>query len=582
MSDSPTLYFEFTDVHGKKQPMVFQEPLKIIQAHRAEEVEAAFSELEEATKQGLYVAGYVSYEAAPAFDEAYKVNTQGNVMPIVWFGVFDKPLQEMADHAGELQLNVSEWRIETDYGSYQRNMNQIREAIEKGDTYQINYTTRMRAQVEGEPYHLYEHLSRNQSSSYCAYLDIGQYSILSASPELFFRKKGNVMTTKPMKGTSKRGRWYEEDVGLAQSLFRSEKNRSENLMIVDLLRNDLGRIAKPGTVHVPKLFEIETYPTVHQMTSTIIGEIDQERSIFDWFRALFPCGSITGAPKVKTMEYISGLEQSPREVYCGAIGYVTPEKDAVFNVPIRTVWVDHHSKQAEYGTGGGVTWDSTSEGEYEELKTKAKLLTDHRPTFQLLETMKLEGGIFPLMERHMDRLTKTASYFGYKIDIGLIREGLYNLANENPSGQYRVRLLVNEDGSYETQISEISEKQENMEAVLAKELIDSANPFLYHKTTHRAVYKAHESSEVSQPTSVLLWNERQELTEFIIGNVVVELEGKLFTPPVKSGLLAGTFRAELLETGVIEERVLYKDDLSTVQNIWLINAVRGWIEVKLV
>ncbi|KGX85827.1 aminodeoxychorismate synthase component I [Pontibacillus marinus] len=580
MSSSPNLYFEYADEKGNKNPLLFEDPLKVIQTQQLDEIENVFIELEKAIKQGYYVAGYVAYEAAPAFDAAYQVSKQGNEMPLVWFGVFEEPAKREPEKKEDM-FNTSEWSIETDYESYQSDMQRIRQGIEKGDTYQINYTTRMRAQFEGEPFAFYKHLSRNQNSSYCAFLDIGEYSILSASPELFFRKKGNIITTKPMKGTSKRGRWFEEDEYLANDLYHSEKNRAENLMIVDLLRNDLGRMAQSGTVKVPRLFEIETYPTVHQMTSTIQADVDTEKSIYDWFQALFPCGSITGAPKIKTMEYIAELETSPREVYCGAIGYITPEKDAVFNVPIRTVWMNHNNHQAEYGTGGGVTWDSTSKGEYEELQTKAKLLTENRPSFQLLETMKLENQTYPLGSRHLNRLDQSAMYFGYKFGKDFIEQELNQIAEDYPHGEYKVRLLMSEDGTIETQVSEIKNNIEHMEAVLAKQAVDSSDPFLYHKTTHRAVYNNHKTSELSNPTSVLLWNEREEITEFIIGNVVLEMNGTMLTPPVNSGLLAGTFREKLLDRGIIQERVLYKHDLKNCNKVWMINAVRGWVEVTL-
>ena len=582
MSSAPSMFFEFADDHGNIRPMLFQTPVNILEAHSVEEVKAVFDALEKATDEGYYVAGYVSYEAAPAFDFAYKVNEQRNVMPLVWFGVFEEPVRDEPSSSREQRFDVTDWHVEEPYNAYQINMKAIRDAIEKGDTYQINYTTRMRASFEGDPYTFYKQLSRNQTSSYCAYLDIGDYEILSASPELFFRKDKNLITTKPMKGTSPRGRWVEEDQRLAEDLHQSEKNRAENLMIVDLLRNDLGRMAEAGTIRVPRLFEIESYPTVHQMTSTIQGEVDLEKSIFDWFRALFPCGSITGAPKIKTMDYIAQLEKSPREVYCGAIGYITPEKDAVFNVPIRTVWVDHNTKQAEYGTGGGVTWDSTSQGEYEELKTKAKLLTESRPSFQLLETMKLEEGEIELVNRHLTRLKKSALYFGFEVDVESISQNLGELKKSYKDGMHKIRLLASSDGSFETEISEISRIDENMKAALASEPVNSADPFLYHKTTHREVYNKHKVSRLPEPTSVLLWNEREELTEFIIGNVVLEIGGELLTPPIQSGLLAGTFRGGLLDKGIIKERELFKQDLQHCSRMWMINGLRGWVEVTLI
>lgn len=580
MSESPNLFFEFVGETGEKQPLTFHNPVRILQAFTIEEIPNVFSQIEEATQDGYYVAGYVAYEAAPAFDQAFSVHPQQNELPLVWFGVFDEPVKRpLSNHE---HFSVSEWKVESTFETYQENMDTIKKAIEIGDTYQINYTTRMKGSVTGDRYSFYQYLSKNQQSSYSAYLQIGDYSILSASPELFFRKHGQTITTKPMKGTSERGRWLREDEQFANELYHSEKNRAENVMIVDLLRNDLGRIAIPGSVRVPKLFDIETYPTVHQMTSTIQADVGEDVSIYKIFEALFPCGSITGAPKIRTMEYIAKLEDSPREVYCGAIGYITPEKDAVFNVPIRTVWVNHQTTEAVYGTGGGITWDSTSKGEYDELLTKAKLLTEKRPAFKLLETMRLSEGSFPLKLRHLNRLKRSCVYFKRVLSIEDVHHHLNQLEQEYPHGELKVRLLVNEEGRIETEVAPNSYKKVVQQGALAEQPINSSDPFLFHKTTHREVYHQHQNHDLENPNLVLLWNERDELTEFIIGNVVVELNGELLTPPIESGLLAGTFREELLEEGTIKEKKIRKEDLKKCEKIWMINALRSWVEMKLI
>ena len=249
-----------------------------------------------------------------------------------------------------------------------------------------------------------------------------------------------------MKGTVKRGASHEEDTANANWLYHSEKDRAENVMIVDLLRNDLGMIAESGTVTVDKLFEIEQYPTVHQMTSTISAQVSETTSLVDIFKALFPCGSITGAPKISTMKIIAELENEPREVYCGAIGYITPNKEAIFNVPIRTVLIDHHSGEAVYGVGGGITWDSTSEGEYHEILAKAKVLEESPVEFELLESLLLDNGKYFLLEEHLNRMENSARYFGFDYDVNKVNKTLNDFSSKNNTGMVKVRLLLSKSG----------------------------------------------------------------------------------------------------------------------------------------
>lgn len=253
--------------------------------------------------------------------------------------------------------------------------------------------------------------------------------------------KDETITTRPMKGTINRGKTVEEDKENAKWLYKSEKNRAENIMIVDLLRNDLSVIAQPTSVHVPKLFEIEQYPTVHQMTSTVQAKVKKQTDLVDVFRAIFPCGSITGAPKISTMEIISELETTPREVYCGAIGFITPKKEAIFNVPIRTVVIEGKTGVATYGVGGGITWDSTTKGEYHEMLDKARLLEEERPDFRLLESLLLEDGEYFLLEEHIHRLSNSANYFGIPMNKEKVKTALLSFAKSYENGPYKVRLL---------------------------------------------------------------------------------------------------------------------------------------------
>ncbi|WP_237582600.1 aminodeoxychorismate synthase component I [Pontibacillus yanchengensis] len=572
------MQFEFKE--ETTQSLQFSNPVKEFMAFTIKDVQQCFSEIEKWIDEGYYIAGYISYEAAPAFDSAMIVN-EGNKLPLAWLGVFREPERRHITIPEE-KYQLSGWSKETDYSSYYKGIEQIKHAIEEGNTYQVNYTTRLRSTFLGDPYSFYKQLVQNQDASYSAFLQHEKFSVLSASPELFFQKKGNKLTTKPMKGTMKRGRSSSEDELLGEKLFHSEKDRSENLMIVDLLRNDVGRIAIPGSVNVPKLFEIERYPTVLQMTSTIEAIINPSIPFYEVFKALFPCGSITGAPKIRTMEYIKQLEQSPREVYCGAIGYITPNRDAVFNVPIRTVWIDHETNEAVYGTGGGITWDSTSEGEYEELQTKAKLLTEKRQSFELLESMLLKDGSYPLYSLHVKRLQKSAHYFGFELDLTKLTESLRNVSERHPVNKWKIRLLLSKEGTIAAEAHPLEMMNEPVLCAVSTSPINAENPFLYHKTTNRDVYKDRMSEAPEGAFSVLLWNEKDEATEFTIGNLVVEKDGEYVTPPVSSGLLAGTFREHLLENGVLKEKVIRVDEVYEAESIWMINGVRGWLKVNLI
>lgn len=576
---NPYLLYEFRNSEGKIEPKVFKDPVEVLQTERLEDIPAIMEAIEAAIDKGFYAAGYLSYEAAPAFNPAMKVKGSPE-MPLVWFGIFDK-VHIQGERFPEKPYQVSEWRMASSKSLYKEGISRIKTAIEEGHTYQVNYTERLHADFTGSDRSFYRQLARNQQADYGAYLDLGKHRILSASPELFFRIKNGTIEAKPMKGTAKRGRTLTEDKANAEELLASEKEQAENLMIVDLLRNDMSRLAKKGTVQVSDLYKVETYPTVHQLTSTVKAELQDALTVLDWFKALFPCGSITGAPKVSTMEYIAALEQASRDVYCGAIGFITPEKEAIFNVPIRTVVIDAEKQTARYGVGGGITWDSTSEGEYKELIAKAEVLTERRPEFQLLESLKLEDGKYPLIDYHMERMKNSAAYFYFPGNERKIRKQLKECAKKHPKGVYKVRLVLSKIGEITVEAQKIASIKEPVLCKLAIEPVNSQNPFLFHKTTHRQVYKQHES-EVEGVFSVLLWNEHEQLTEFAIGNLVVEMNGRLYTPPIENGLLAGTYRQFLLDAGKIEEKEINKNDLEDCEAVWFINGVRGWLKVKII
>ncbi len=555
----------------------FSDPLRVLTTADPAEIPRLLSEIESlVAERGLFAAGFLSYEAASAFDEALVVRPS-SAFPLLWFGLYERP-SPSSSLEGRATYQVGEWQPSVIRADYSAAIDRIKEYIALGATYQVNYTYRLCAPFQGDPWGLFVDLVRAQEPAYAAYIDVGSHVICSASPELFFELNGDELRARPMKGTVERGRTLEEDRAKARWLYHSEKNRAENVMIVDMIRNDMGRVGEIGSVAVPRLFDVERYPTLWQMTSTVTSRTGA--SLADIMAALFPCASITGAPKVSTMGIIAELETSPRGVYTGCIGYLGPERQAQFNVAIRTVVVDRARMQAEFGVGGGIVWDSGTESEYAESLTKAQILFERRPLFQLLESLLWtpDEGYF-LLGEHLDRLANSAAYFGYECDAGQLRDDLLAFAAALPTMCHKVRLLLDRDGQASLEASAVGATGPAVVG-LAKTQVDSEDVFLFHKTTNREAYQM-ARSDCPECDDVLLWNERGELTESTTANVVVDLEGDLVTPPVSSGLLAGTFRNHLLTTGIIRERVVRLSDLDGCQAIYLINSVRKWREAYL-
>ena len=555
----------------------YARPAEVLRAGTIEEVRPALSRAAEAVDAGMHAAGFLSYEAAPAFDTALRVHPPGP-LPLLYLGLYERP--EAAPPRPRGSYECGPWNALAGRGAYEAVLRRVREHIAAGDTYQVNYTFPLEAAFEGDALAYFEALSAAQGGGYPAYIDTGRFKILSASPELFFSLEGGRLTCKPMKGTRPRGRWSAEDQDFAAALAASGKDRAENIMIVDMVRNDLGRIAAPGGVDVTRFFEVERYETVWQMTSTVTAETSA--SVPDIFAALFPCASVTGAPKVETMKIIRALESHPRGVYCGAVGWWAPRGKACFNVPIRTVCLDTGTGRARYHVGSGVTWDSAAALEYQECLDKAALLAHTRPEMDLLETMLWEGGAFFLLEGHLARLEASAAYFAYPCDRADVEKALWVRARGLGEGNWVLRLCLAKDGSFRIEERPAPPAAEKpLKIALATEPVDAADVLLHHKTTARGVY---EAARASRPDcdDVLLWNTRGELTESCIANVVLRLDGELLTPPRESGLLGGVFREHLLAQGEIAEALLRKEDLRRAEQIFLINSVRRWREAEVV
>jgi para-aminobenzoate synthetase/4-amino-4-deoxychorismate lyase len=578
-ADGALLVFDFADTRGHPRRLSFARPRQILAAHSAAEVLPVIAEARRAADAGRYAAGYVAYEAAPAFDAALAVRPDCR-LPLAWFAIFDEPLGRVFETARG-NFSLSEWTPSISRADYGQNVAAAREAIARGDTYQINYTFRLRSRFRGDAFALYERLASAQRARYCAYLDTGRHRIVSASPELFFRFEDGRVITRPMKGTARRGLWEEDDEARALALVASDKNRAENVMIVDLLRNDLGRVTVPGSVRVTNLCRVERYPTVFQLTSEVAADARPGTRLEDVFSAAFPSGSVTGAPKVSTTRLIAALEDSPRNIYCGAVGVVEPGGRAVFNVAIRTVLIDAASGEAEYGVGGGITWDSEAADEYDEALAKASVLSEAGQDFRLLETLRLEGGVYARLERHVRRMLSSARYFDFPISEDRLSNVLCEHASRHPLGARRARLLLSANGEAHVESETLAEwPGEPVACALALAPVSRADRFLYHKTTRRDVYEARRAESPSA-FDVLLWNGDGEVTEFTLGNAVVELGGRLYTPPRESGLLAGTMRAEMIERGEAAERIITLHDLARSSRLWLVNSVRGRVAVTL-
>jgi len=603
----------------------FSEATRIIVARTAGEVVPALRAVEAAVEgEGLFAAGYLAYEAAAAFGLSVHPPAEDSP-PLLWFGLFrrreevrspslreglgegaaedplpnplpggegvcwegtaEDPLPNPLPEGEGVRLpahRFGPWQHPLDFPAYAAALDAIKAAIARGDTYQANYTFPLRAGFEGDPWALFAALSAAQRADFGAYLDLGRFVICSASPELFFRLDGDRILSRPMKGTAPRGLTTAADRAQIDWLRRSEKNRAENVMIVDMIRNDLGRVARVGSVAVPDLFAVERYPTLLQMTSTVTARTDA--ALTDILAAAFPCASITGAPKKRTMALLTALEPQSRGVYTGAIGAILPGRRAQFNVAIRTVVLDRARGAAVYGVGSGIVWDSDAAAEFEECRLKTRVLSvpPARP-FRLLESLRwtpAEG--YALREEHLRRLADSAEYFGYPLALAATAARLDALA-AGLAGPAKVRLLVDAAGQIEAEARPLADGALPQPARLglARQPVSSADVWLYHKTTRREVY---EAARAGRPDcdAVALWNERGELTEATASNLVLVLDGRAWTSPVSAGLLAGTLRARLLAAGEITERTLTPGDLTRAEGIWLINSVRGWQAARFV
>ncbi len=606
---------------------LFLDPVTRLVCNPGDDTALFLGRAQEKLDRGFFLAGYLGYEFGymlePFLAKGFRprpLSAHGSgMLPLADLGVFRAPY--LYDHlAGSFAANgpwpagesadpaaafaIENLRLNQERKEYLEAIQRIKAYIASGDTYQVNYTLKLLFDFAGSLPRFYCTLRRNQGVSYSGLIKNGETAILSFSPELFFRKNDNRIDVRPMKGTMHRGRTVIEDAEFAGFLHHDIKNRSENVMIVDLLRNDLGRLSRMGGVQVQSLFDVETYETLHQMTSSIRGNVAGPLTLEKMFKALFPCGSVTGAPKIRTMEIIRELETEDRGVYTGAIGFMAPGGQAVFTVPIRTVVLQ--GRRGEMGIGSGIVWDSDPLGEWEECNLKGRFLTTPVPEFSLIETILWHPASgYWLLDLHLERLADSAAYFFYPLQLRDVRAALFELAASFDSGpsakSRRVRLTLSKEGVIElvqTELPGTALPQTDPEKVLQqgteKSLpqvvfsarnTDSGMVHLFHKTTLRRLYDEERCQQVERKGfyEVLFVNEKGEVTEGSYTNVFVEKKGMLLTPPVSCGLLPGVLRKYLLQNfpGRVVEKILTKEALQQAERVFVGNSVRGLVQVTL-
>lgn len=581
---------------------LFLRPERIVSTFQIDKIKDCFAQLNEALKEGYYAAGFLSYEAGEAFEERLRHREAYN-FPLLWFGVYKEPLiynhRKGAFESKKIpsistpgvnpkSYSLKNIRPNISERSYLKAVARIKSLIARGFTYQVNYTFKLKFSFSGSPTALYLNLRNNQAVAYSALIKYRKgpdpFFILSFSPELFFRKKGQAILARPMKGTAERGKSIKKDSENVQQLRNCLKNRSENVMIVDLLRNDLGKISATGSVRVPRLFNVERYQTLLQMTSDIKSRLNSPDSFFDIFNHIFPSGSVTGAPKIKTMQLIRQLEKEPRNVYTGSIGFFSPERIGIFNVAIRTLLIDTRARAAEMGVGSGIVYDSNPEQEFAECRLKADFLTKKAQSFQLIETMSWQprkGFLF--LRQHLRRLENSARYFDFFYNKKDILAALRKLERGFKQTAYRVRLLLFKEGEVKLESALlISRKDCRPKVYLSAKRTQSQDTFFYHKTTERKVYdREYKRCTRAGFYDVIFANEKGEVTEGAISNIFIRENGVFYTPPVSCGLLDGVYRRYLLTSKKhrVKEKVLFKEDLFSAEEVYLSNSVRGLVRV---
>lgn len=592
VSSGPFVFLETANVTGlERRSYLFSRPVEVLEVREPCMLGQAMERGERALRQGYWLAGFWAYELGYLLEPKLSglLPSRCPRGPLMWLGVFNDPETWVHDLEGpsallddtpDISRQMGPLELDVGRSRYAAAVERIKRYIRNGHTYQVNYTLRGRFGYSGSPTDMYLALRARQAVSYGGLIGTGKMWVVSMSPELFFHRTGDWIWSRPMKGTVGRGRTLEEDRRLARFLGTDPKNMAENVMIVDLLRNDLGRLCRLGSVYVPDLFTVERYQTLFQMTSTVRGRLEGDPPWHAILKALFPCGSVTGAPKVRTMEIIAELEASPRGVYTGSVGFFSPHGEACLNVAIRTVVLQDGT--GELGIGSGITIDSDPDAEFEECLLKADFLNRRFREFRLIETLRWEPGRgFDLLERHVDRLLGSAEYFSFHASRKELVAGLEAASRGFGNGAHRVRLTLSRDGTIAIEASPIQETLQPVPFDLSPERVDPGDPYLFHKTTNRELFdREHDRAARQGLFDVVFLNTRGELTQGAISNIFLDLGTGLLTPCLESGLLPGTLRQRLIDEGRAREAVLHPRDIARARAVYLGNSVRGLLKAR--
>lgn len=594
MKNKNNNYFWFeTNKFDKKnyRSYYFYNPVKILSLTDPKDVKQFFSELEKLSKQ-YYCAGFFSYELGYLFEDIFHYNIK-KPFPYAKFYAYEKP--DIINHHKDkkffthplsaydksdyklknLKLNISE-------KEYIKNIHKLKDYIYKGDIYQANYTLKYKFHFTGTAEKLYQDLKTQQNVAYNVFAKMDNFYILSLSPELFFYKNKQHIVVKPMKGTVKRGHTIEEDNQHKKWLQNDEKNKSENIMIVDLLRNDLGKISEYGSVKVTKLLESEKYNTLFQMTSTIESKLKKNISLYELIKSIFPSGSVTGAPKIRSMEIIRELEKEKRKIYTGALGFFQPDGTAKFNVPIRTILINKN--KGEMGIGSGIVFDSKTCEEFSECKLKASFLIK-KPVpcfdFQLIETFLFDKH-YKYPGLHLKRLKKSALYFDFKYNREKIVTELEKMKKQLKNNKYKIRLLLDKSGKITTEYIKLKHQNKDYKIIISRYRTNSNDIFYFHKTTNRSLYENElKNARAKGYFDIVFLNEKEQLTEGAISNIYIKKNEHLFTPPVQCGLLNGVIRHVKIKTlNNIEKKIITLKDLYNADSIYISNSIIGFQEAR--
>lgn len=562
-----------------KNSFLFNDFEDILIFKYGDDLNGFFTKIETYLKRGFWLCGYFTYEFGYFLEPALVGFRQNYSFPLAWLGVCKKPYCTHQDiYRPDFKQNASNHSIKNITPTilpqeYNSRILKIKNYLREGLTYQVNFTFKVKFDFLGEIFDFYSGLKKAQPTAYAAFINTGKESILSLSPELFFRIKKNKIIVRPMKGTAPRGLFEKEDAKNKTWLAKDSKIKAENLMIVDLLRNDLGRISKK--VWTPKLFAVETHRTLYQMTSTVEAKLKKRNTVKEIFSALFPSGSVTGAPKIKTMQLIKSLEKEPRGIYTGAIGYISPKREMCFNVAIRTISILNN--KGKMGIGGGIVYDSDAKSEYEEALLKSKFLTQKFPQFSLIETLlwQKDKGYF-LLDLHLKRLGRSARYFSIPAKLNKIYQALKSLEKTLEGKEFKIRLLLSDGGEVKIEKEPLDVLNEPVKLKISRHRINPQDPFLYHKTTRRKAYDAElKNARKEGFFEVIFLNKQNEVTEGSFTNIFVLKNGCLYTPAVSCGLLGGVLRQHLLVKGKAREKVLYLKDILEADKLYIGNSVRG-------